>query len=70
MGSLWRGWKARLKDKYYYENLTNPEKLFEVPDKVSSDQWPTLVRFWNTEETEVYKYCIFTYEFIYTITNF
>ncbi|KAK1549705.1 hypothetical protein Q3G72_006505 [Acer saccharum] len=52
IGALWRGWKSRVKKKYYNKLETYKERLVITPSRVIRDQWETLVKYWSTERAK------------------
>ena len=47
-------WKARLKKSYHIKNLSTEEQLKFKDKRVYNDQWEELIKYWETEEFEVY----------------
>ncbi|KAK1322792.1 hypothetical protein QJS10_CPA02g00539 [Acorus calamus] len=53
VGKYWKDWKGRLKSKYFNAYKTNEERRKNVPPRVESNQWNTLVQYWGSEEATV-----------------
>ncbi|KAK1307182.1 hypothetical protein QJS10_CPA10g01189 [Acorus calamus] len=53
VGKYWKDWKGRLKSKYFNTYKTNEERIKNVPPRVESNQWNTLVQYWGSEEAAV-----------------
>ncbi|KAK1273579.1 Cytokinin dehydrogenase 5 [Acorus gramineus] len=53
IGKYWKDWKGRLKSKYFNAYKTNEERIKNVPPRVESNQWNTLVQYWGSEEAAV-----------------
>ncbi|XP_039006497.1 uncharacterized protein LOC120134091 [Hibiscus syriacus] len=55
IGTKWRDWKADLKATYYDSLKTDEERLKVHDPRVVPEQWPSLISYWNTDETK--KHC-------------
>ncbi|KAK1313370.1 hypothetical protein QJS10_CPA06g01144 [Acorus calamus] len=53
VGKYWKDWKGCLKSKYFNAYKMNEERIKNVPPRVESNQWNTLVQYWGTEEAAV-----------------
>ncbi|XP_017623159.1 uncharacterized protein LOC108467135 isoform X3 [Gossypium arboreum] len=52
IATKWRDWKADLKATYY-DSLNTDEECLKVSDpRVVPDQWPSLISYWNSEDTK------------------
>ncbi|KAE8698825.1 Detected protein of unknown function [Hibiscus syriacus] len=52
IGTKWRDWKADLKATYYDSLKTDEERLKVHDPRVVPEQWPSLISYWNTDETK------------------
>ncbi|TYI44162.1 hypothetical protein ES332_A01G218400v1 [Gossypium tomentosum] len=52
IATKWRDWKADLKATYYDSLNTDEERLKVSDPRVVPDQWPSLISYWNSEDTK------------------
>ncbi|KAA3465330.1 Bromodomain-containing 4 [Gossypium australe] len=52
IATKWRDWKADLKATYYDSLNTNEERLKVSDPRVVPDQWPSLISYWNSEDSK------------------
>ncbi|XP_022725281.1 bromodomain-containing protein 4-like isoform X2 [Durio zibethinus] len=52
LGTKWRDWKADLKAAYYDSLETDEERLKVQDPRVVPDQWPSLISYWNSDDTK------------------
>ncbi|OMO75205.1 hypothetical protein CCACVL1_16302 [Corchorus capsularis] len=52
IATKWRDWKADLKATYYDTLKTDEERLMVKDPRVVPEQWPSLIEYWNSDETK------------------
>ncbi|XVE48567.1 hypothetical protein DITRI_Ditri01bG0011800 [Diplodiscus trichospermus] len=52
IASKWRDWKGDLKAAYYDSLETDEERLKVCDPRIVPDQWPSLISYWNSDETK------------------
>ncbi|KAK8522373.1 hypothetical protein V6N13_115346 [Hibiscus sabdariffa] len=52
IATKWRDWKADLKATYYDSLKTDEERLKVHDPRVVPEQWPSLMSYWNSDETK------------------
>ncbi|OMO92267.1 hypothetical protein COLO4_17726 [Corchorus olitorius] len=52
VATKWRDWKADLKATYYDTLNTDEERLKVKDPRVVPEQWPSLIEYWNSDETK------------------
>ncbi|GMI87906.1 hypothetical protein HRI_002459900 [Hibiscus trionum] len=52
IATKWRDWKADLKATYYDSLKTDEESLKVHDPRVVPEQWPSLISYWNSDQTK------------------
>ena len=53
IASKWRDFKSDLKAAYYDSLKTDEERLKVRDPRVVPEQWPSLISYWNSDDTKV-----------------